>query len=246
MHADNKDSAYKAIVFDCMETLIQMDIPSIDVYSDWAYAEPEFAESGLWENEAEFRIDWRRARDDILADAALREGTVMGRLESLLRRRLGRASVSWSEDRIATAARGAHTGFWERYVGASYVLAEVPTALADLRATFAGKLGVASNFMVPGGISELLTQHDLARYFDFVVVSCDVGWRKPSGRLYDAVVAAAGHSPEHLLFVGDDPEADYDGPLRYGFTALLYDRSNRHTAVARRIRSLAEIATIAS
>lgn len=244
MHANNEDSAYKAIVFDCMETLIQMDIPSIDVYSDWAYR--GLAESGLWKSEAEFRIDWQRARDEIVDDTTLREGTVLGRLESLLRHRLQQAGASWPEDRIATATGAAHARFWDGYVAASYVLAEVPTALTELRARFGGTLGVASNFMVPGGIPELLKQHDLAHYFDFVVVSCDVGWRKPSPRLYDAVIAAAGHSPEHLLFVGDDPEADYQGPLGYGFTAILYDRSDRHTAVDRRIRSLTEVATMTS
>jgi putative hydrolase of the HAD superfamily len=54
-----------------------------------------------------------------------------------------------------------------------------------------------------------------------VVISADVGHRKPAARFFDEVVSAAGCEPGRILFVGDDLENDYDGAAAAGLVPVL-------------------------
>jgi putative hydrolase of the HAD superfamily len=79
-------------------------------------------------------------------------------------------------------------------------------------------LGLASNFdsrlhNVAAGRAEL------ARLGP-IVVSAEVGWRKPAPQFFAAAVAAFGSSPRELLFVGDDYENDYAGATAAGLRAV--------------------------
>ncbi len=230
---------FQCVVFDCMDTLIRMDIRTMDVYADWAFAGADGLD--LWNDIASFRADWRDQRDRLLEGGDHREGTVIDRIRAILERRIEAQSPGWTgADRDAHAER-MHAAFWERYRKASYVLPEVPETLDSLANGSGRTLLVASNFMVPGGIPELLALHRLDRYFEGVVVSCDVGWRKPSERMYRAVIEAAGRPPEDILFVGDSVAPDYDGPRRQGMTSVLYDPDGAHPEIPHRIRSFPEL-----
>ena len=99
--------------------------------------------------------------------------------------------------------------------------AEAATVLQEL-ARQGYLLGMASNFdrrlrcVIAGlaGLSPL--QH--------LVISSEVGWRKPAARFFTALFAATGLAAEQILHVGDDPEYDYQGAIDAGLQALLLDR----------------------
>ncbi len=57
--------------------------------------------------------------------------------------------------------------------------------------------------------------------FDALVLSSDVGVRKPHPTFYAAVVKAAGCQAEGILFVGDTPEKDVVAPRTYGMRSVL-------------------------
>jgi putative hydrolase of the HAD superfamily len=59
---------------------------------------------------------------------------------------------------------------------------------------------------------------------DSLVISSEVGFRKPHPAFYAAARAGLGLLPEQILWVGDDPENDVRGPNRVGFRGLLLDR----------------------
>lgn len=97
-------------------------------------------------------------------------------------------------------------------------------------------LGLASNYdrrlrRVLAGMPELAgVQH--------LVISSEVGWRKPAPEFYAAVCRAAGLPPEQILHVGDDVDNDYEAARTAGLQAVLFDpqgtgRGGDRTVIAR-------------
>jgi putative hydrolase of the HAD superfamily len=87
-------------------------------------------------------------------------------------------------------------------------------------------LGMASNFderlrHVAAGLPELKPVRHL-------VISAEVGWRKPAPEFYAAILEVTCLPPGRILFIGDDPENDLDGARAAGMRALLLDPNNRY------------------
>jgi putative hydrolase of the HAD superfamily len=99
------------------------------------------------------------------------------------------------------------------------------------------RLRIASNFdrrlrTVVSGLPEL------ADFSESLVISSEVGFRKPHPRFYAAACASLGLPPRRVLFVGDDPENDLRGPARAGLRGALIDRTGRHPETEPRIADL--------
>jgi putative hydrolase of the HAD superfamily len=227
------------IYFDCMDTLIQLNIPSVEVYSRWAYQAA--CDLGLWDEASSFQNDWTLHRERLTADGSLREGTILGRIRDLLRERLERTGRSWPPQKVEKEALRIHEGFWTSYRSAAFVLPEVHPILERIQRERMLPLGVVSNFMVEGGIPSLLSEHALDRFFQVVLVSCEEGYRKPSEVIYRSAIRAAGVAPQEILFIGDNLLSDYQGPRALGMISLLYDRLRLHPEVEHRIESFSEI-----
>lgn len=76
---------------------------------------------------------------------------------------------------------------------------------------------------------EPLYDFNLARFFDTVVFSCDVGYAKPHLEIYLIACQRLGVSPQDVVFVGDSYTLDVDAPLQLGMQALHVSKSERHT-----------------
>jgi putative hydrolase of the HAD superfamily len=59
-----------------------------------------------------------------------------------------------------------------------------------------------------------------------LVISSEVGFRKPHPSFFRAACDQLGLSPKSVLCVGDDPENDVRGAIRAGLSALLLSRGN--------------------
>jgi putative hydrolase of the HAD superfamily len=82
-------------------------------------------------------------------------------------------------------------------------------------------LGMASNYdsrlrRVVAGLPELAG-------IDHLIISSEVGWRKPAPEFYTAVCRAAGVPPEQIAHVGDDVDNDYRAACQAGLHAVLFD-----------------------
>jgi putative hydrolase of the HAD superfamily len=80
-------------------------------------------------------------------------------------------------------------------------------------------LGMASNYdsrlrAVAGGLPEL-------RPLRHLVISSEVGWRKPAPEFFAALCQRTGLSPDEILLVGDDRVNDYEGATAAGLRAVL-------------------------
>jgi putative hydrolase of the HAD superfamily len=71
----------------------------------------------------------------------------------------------------------------------------------------------------------------------------DVGWRKPSERIFKFAMMKLGVQPDECLFVGDEPKWDLIGPRAVGIESILIDRKGdiRH-AERKPIKNLHELA----
>jgi putative hydrolase of the HAD superfamily len=74
-----------------------------------------------------------------------------------------------------------------------------------------------------------------------VVVSSEVGWRKPAPEFYAALCRSAGLPPEQILYVGDDPASDYNGARALGIRAVLFDPKEKRPAGVTRITRLGDL-----
>jgi putative hydrolase of the HAD superfamily len=115
---------------------------------------------------------------------------------------------------------------------------DAPAVWARLRAAI-DVVGLATNFdqrlhTVLAGFPELA---DPA----FVVLSSEVGWRKPGGKFFAELVALTELRPGQILVVGDDRDNDYDGARAAGQPAVLFDPRDRHPDVPQRIRRLIDL-----
>jgi putative hydrolase of the HAD superfamily len=82
---------------------------------------------------------------------------------------------------------------------------------------------VASNF--DGRLRGVLRGLEgLARWAGTVVISSEVGRRKPHSGFYEAACERLGCAPTSVLCVGDDRENDLEGPRRAGLRSVLVDR----------------------
>src|SRR5262249_28243110 len=91
-------------------------------------------------------------------------------------------------------------------------------------------------YSVAAGLADL-------RRIEHVVISADVGWRKPAAEFFAALCRKLGRRPDEILFVGDDPTNDYAGAQAAGLRAVLYDPRNRHPDCPARIETLTELLT---
>jgi putative hydrolase of the HAD superfamily len=76
------------------------------------------------------------------------------------------------------------------------------------------RLGVVSNF--DGRLHRILSILGLTEFFEHVIVSSEVGADKPSPKIFTAACKKFDVASADVLFVGDDPDADWHGAERAG------------------------------
>ena len=104
------------------------------------------------------------------------------------------------------------------------------------------RLIVISNVSSVDNLSIYLSRVGLRDYFEFLIASGTVGFEKPDSRIFELALKKAGVSPEEIVHVGDDYEADYLGAENTGLIGVLLDRRNIHgDKQCRRIIELTEL-----
>ena len=104
-------------------------------------------------------------------------------------------------------------GVWE-------IFPDIPGVLAELR-RLAVRLGIISNF--DRRLYRILEDLNVRTAFEHLVISSEIGVRKPAGRIFQAAARQFNVKPDEVLHIGDESEADFDGARSAGFNALLLD-----------------------
>jgi putative hydrolase of the HAD superfamily len=217
----------RAAVFDAVGTLIHPDPPAAAVY---AAAGHRFG-SKLGEREIAARFAAAFGRQEAI-DRARGLRTDEAREETRWR-----AIVAEVLDDV-TDPEACFRHLYEHFARPSAWRAEPDAGATLARLARRGyRLGIASNF-----------DHRLRRVLaggEFrdlpLVISAEVGWRKPSAAFFAAVSRTLGVEPRQLLYVGDDPENDYERARAAGCGAILFDPRDRARADVPRVRALGAI-----
>jgi putative hydrolase of the HAD superfamily len=99
------------------------------------------------------------------------------------------------------------------------------------------KLGLISNLSSP--YKKPFFTLCLERYFDVVVFSCDVGYKKPDKEIYENCIENLKILPKKTLMVGDNPLLDVKIPKeKIGINALYLNRKENPNADIYSLRGL--------
>jgi putative hydrolase of the HAD superfamily len=222
----------RAVAFDAVGTLIHPDPPVAVVYADVgrrygstlsaADLAPRFRASFAEREAADRAAGWR-------TDEAGEYERWRGIVTSIF------------ADLSPVAAAAAFADLWAHFARPDCWRADPDAAplLAGLAARGV-RLAVASNFdaRLRGVLAGLPGLSD----FGVVVVSSEVGWRKPAGAFFAALVGGLDAAPGQVLLVGDDLENDHDGATAAGLRAVLLDPRGRAPAGLPRVARLADVA----
>ena len=132
-------------------------------------------------------------------------------LPTLLRFRTFAERIGVRDDALAHALTETHMAEVARQV---IYLAHHAPLLERLHRR--AKLAVCSNFSHTATARAVLERAGLLHHFDTVVVSEDVGLRKPRAEIFAAVATRLGVAPGEILHVGDSLEADVAGAAAVG------------------------------
>lgn len=112
----------------------------------------------------------------------------------------------------------------EEFCRLNETFSDVRELLSELK-QMGFKLGLLSNATGPHDIFQKdLDTRDLTKYFDSVVWSCAIGYRKPSSKAFEVILANLGVEPQDALMVGDSEIADICGAIKVGMDAALVSR----------------------
>lgn len=90
------------------------------------------------------------------------------------------------------------------------------------------KLGLVSNFDHPPHVHRVLTNHRLSGYFQSIIISGDVGVKKPDPRIFAPALKETGLQPSEVVYVGDTEE-DVAAAKAAGITPVLIQRQTSGT-----------------
>jgi FMN phosphatase YigB (HAD superfamily) len=188
---------------------------------------------------AEFRWDEALWRHGVRALVAAVGGgpDAAGAVGEGLRRRFTRAdgdlreldypaavAAALAEAGIAAPADAVRRGIEAEYrawAPARHVHPDTPALLDGVRALGLRTAVAANTFDPPEFVRAGLTRQGIGGRADAVVLSCEVGVRKPHPRFYAAVAEALRVDPGEVVFVGDSFRDDVLGPARAGMRTCL-------------------------
>jgi putative hydrolase of the HAD superfamily len=87
-------------------------------------------------------------------------------------------------------------------------------------------VGLISNFSYSKAIREALRKLHLQRLLDVVVISDEVGWRKPHRKIFQMFLDELKLEPDEAIYVGDDLKYDVEGAKAVGMKTVLVSGSS--------------------
>jgi FMN phosphatase YigB (HAD superfamily) len=83
------------------------------------------------------------------------------------------------------------------------------------------KLILLSNHSFARNGVEIMNKLKLAQFFSQMVFSAELGYKKPSSKIFDAIKETfPGYNKDEVVHIGDDIRADVYGALKYGIKAI--------------------------
>lgn len=91
------------------------------------------------------------------------------------------------------------------------------------------RLAIVSNFDYAPTAYMLLEKFGITNYFELIIISGEIGWRKPKDIIFLAAIDRLSIDPAEVLFVGDNYSADVIGSKAMGMDVAWINRKNQST-----------------
>jgi putative hydrolase of the HAD superfamily len=121
----------------------------------------------------------------------------------------------------SVAVVSAIEGFIDAFIEDSRMEDYVPAILAGLKERY--RLGLVSNFAHAPSLRRILNHFGLTSFFDTIVISGELGLRKPHPRIFEEALKALDVRAGESVFVGDSLKADMYGAKRAGLRTVLVE-----------------------
>ena len=82
------------------------------------------------------------------------------------------------------------------------------------------KLGLVSNFTYAPVIYAALRKLGINHFFNVILVSEAVGWRKPHAKIFEEALKRLGTRAKETVYVGDSPQEDIEGAKAVGMKTV--------------------------
>lgn len=100
-----------------------------------------------------------------------------------------------------------------------------------LRLQKSHRIGLISNFTDTTFLNNALNKLGLEKYFNCVLVSEEVGWRKPHPHIFNKFLTLMNVEPKETLFVGDDLVRDIQGAKKVNMKTAWIVRTSTHSSI---------------
>jgi putative hydrolase of the HAD superfamily len=119
-------------------------------------------------------------------------------------------NVPPDDPRIAAAVDAYFSAFFQH----CYLIPGTKEMLGALKDLY--RLGLLTNFTHPPAAREIIDRIGLTPFFDVVLISGELGYRKPHPLVFHRLIEHMEAEKNQILYVGDDPEPDINGAQRAG------------------------------
>ena len=231
----------KAALFDCWGTLLQApDLMRRGVAADLFHGSitASGCEIGIDEFREAYMAETRRQHEEARVDH--REIDYVRRIDSTLR------AVGLQHPRRRLLAEGAWADYLAEWPRQSALFEETPALLSYVKGRY--RLGLVTNFPDGPTARMVFERFSFGAVFDSLVVSGEVGFRKPSRVIFEQSLSELGSAPEKTVMVGDTLDADVLGPKDMGMRAVLIDadgsQSENHHLPDAVVKSIGDVGEI--
>lgn len=177
----------------------------------------------------------RRQREETRMD--FREFSYPERIESTLK------GIGFEHPQRRLLARAAWSNYMVEWPKQSIPHEETTELLSSIKGIY--KLGLVTNFPDEPPARKTFEKLGFNAIFDSLVVSGEVGYRKPGRIIFERALSELGSIPESTVMVGDTFEADIVGAKNLGMKAILIDadasHSEKHSIPDAIVESISEV-----
>jgi len=123
--------------------------------------------------------------------------------------------ISPDDARIAIAVDNYFSAFFLH----CHLIPGTKDMLSSLRDVY--RLGLLTNFTHGPAVREIIDKLGLTLFFDVVLISGELGFRKPHPFVFHQLIEHLGVRNDKVLYIGDDLEPDIEGAQRAGLQPVL-------------------------
>lgn len=210
----------KAIGFDLFNTLIVAQKEALIHASDKLIA--SLLESGFDFEEKKFRDTYRQAALDHILAARKNGKETHNKFWICKTLQILGYDVTPEDPRISRAVTAYFSPFFEH----CHLVPHTLEMLQKVSQHYS--VGLLSNFTHAPVAKKLLKLLGLSEFFKVILISGELGYRKPHPSVFRELVEGLGVETQNVAYVGDDPEPDIDGAGRAGLQPIWFTYARDH------------------